>query len=658
MRADSLNIVTRNDLLLIIERLLEEQTIPASDLIKFINIANNYFILEKKEYLSLNEVMYLLNATLGSKISREKILLILNKIKNKSPNHLCDEIFFALRVLELQPGKSYPLKFLHRYNYDKKILFEKLLIINILFKNNKYNKIIVKSKKDIITICNILSKKGYSSLDNAVANTPVRSRDDVLKRVTYGLPLSQENLALLSRRELLSLGEVLAERNRMNYAKVVGRELADRLMRGEKPEDPSRETRLLRELGLLTPRIAREYLQRGFLSGEVSPSIIASSINGLPFERASELVSRTIRTLRSREELMDFLSNIDLAYLARAKVPNYLVGDERVLFQAAVFAARAMWESLNYLSSRDPGRADAAYYYSERAKRLVESIASSGSGPLNKRKILALASAAEAVIGIIENPALQGSLDSYLYRFVRLFELSELLSILRNIYNNIDNSYKSKIIEFTFKIIERYAVSSGLSTLASKSKNNAGRGRFLVRESIYNSIRFNPNPLVFLEKRRAKPIAVLVDTSGSMKKHSDWALVSASLFYRNIEVLAAFSTDYSVLKKPFNKSDFGGFLLSTRFGGRTNISRVLKDITNIVLKSKKIIVISDLAHNTGEPLEDAVADIVKRGFNPVFIVPASHDFDLSEKVKAAGARVIVASSPVKTARSLLREALK
>ncbi|MCD6300684.1 MAG: VWA domain-containing protein, partial [Staphylothermus sp.] len=184
-------------------------------------------------------------------------------------------------------------------------------------------------------------------------------------------------------------------------------------------------------------------------------------------------------------------------------------------------------------------------------------------------------------------------------------------------------------------------------------------GRIDTRRTIFNIVRYNYE-ITRVKAKKTTKISALVDISGSMTKHSLWAILSLAQIIPLVKVVVLFSENTRVVKMPKTSSrklimDFLEQLYSS-FGGYTNISKALRDVAKYVSPNEIIVVFSDLEQTVPDikPWEIVKELISKHNASIVFFVPPNHRTDIAEKMKSIGCEVIVAKSPESIGKWLKR----
>ncbi|RLG89740.1 MAG: VWA domain-containing protein, partial [Thermoprotei archaeon] len=154
-----------------------------------------------------------------------------------------------------------------------------------------------------------------------------------------------------------------------------------------------------------------------------------------------------------------------------------------------------------------------------------------------------------------------------------------------------------------------------------------------------------------IKAKRTTKISALVDISGSMTKYSLWAILSLAQIIPLVKVVVLFSEKTRIVKMPKTSSrkliiDFLEHLY-TSFGGYTNISKALREVTKYVSPNEVIVVFSDLEQTVldTDPWIIVKELMSKHNASIVFFVPPYHRIDVAEKMKSIGCEVIVARSP-------------
>ncbi|MEB3825495.1 MAG: VWA domain-containing protein [Desulfurococcales archaeon] len=180
-------------------------------------------------------------------------------------------------------------------------------------------------------------------------------------------------------------------------------------------------------------------------------------------------------------------------------------------------------------------------------------------------------------------------------------------------------------------------------------------GRIDKRLSIYRMTRLSLPLLAYRVKSRKPSVALLVDTSGSLRNYSSEVVLYSSVLKNLLDVMIVFSDRAKVFRCSGRTCDPSIILGKIDFSGNTNIVNALERAS--AFRARKIIVITDLKHNMGS-IDDLVREtrklLVKRR-RVVYLVVGEYDRRVLSSLADVEAKVVVADSYRSVIRALYRE---
>jgi len=621
-----------------------------SDLVLAGSVLRDYVILRGGS-IDLDEALYVLSNLFNIKINLLNKFFINNK---ENIENIRQEIANYLKALELRPGSKVSIRDLAKRSSRR----EKRQIKNIIaileatgVLKKRHGERRVASPSEIEMIAEKLGSQGFKDLLEAARSTAPKNRDSILLRAESRIGIDAEALKRTDEKTLLRIGRSALKKNDRKLLDAVTEELKERIRSGGKVRNPGEIAKLLEAAGVRDSHIWEGLIESGLTDRKAGSGIVRSAALNSGPEKGAEIVGKYTKLL-SPEDAVRLAASLPLEYLWKARAPRQLDARERALFEAAVNAAKALREARLYSETLDPAHADAAYYYSSKARRLLETAADSIGGSLDKRSIALASRHAQQVVSWVES--LTSSINGFvLRRALSALDYEPAIVLARNLYSKSGSEEERRIIISTLaSLLHKFAEKSGIVPLPVKRKTTARRGRMLVRETIYRSIRFSQPPTVYEEKLKSGRLALVLDTSSSMFSYAEWALLVAGAFHNNISRLIAFNHDTVIVERAPSKNSLAELLLSLEFEGRTNISSALRAASG---GPRRIVLVSDLYQTVkDEPVPTVVRDLLGRGYKLTIVVPPSYNRELSLTLESLGAKIVRATSPREAARRIAR----
>ena len=497
-----------------------------------------------------------------------------------------------------------------------------------------------------------IARMGYESLEEAARGRLPKGWDDMLLQAEARLGVDPTSLSKASSKKLLDMARAADRKGDRRLRRAIAEEIARRVSLGDRLAGEAWEAaRLLDSEGLLTPSIRKRlaYSTGDVLEG-LSPEEVAEVAESMGVERGGVFLQRAVKRM-DPSDARRLLSIVDPRLLWSLRLPRLSRAEDR-LVEAASAAARALREALRYAETGEPGRADMAVYYAEKARSLLEDAAGS-LGRINLSSVMAMIREAEAIVELVEGPGEAEVLQNVLARL----DYSTSVTLLRSLYARSTPEARRILIDAMERLLYRFAAREGAQLLPRRIRLRRPPGRIDVRRTLYSMIRGEDDPLVYVRKARANRISLALDFSGSMLEYAAWTAGIASMFPRHLRRLVFFSHTVEVYDAPIPRRLYAELLVSRSFQGYTNISAGLRAAS--IPGVSRIVAVTDLKQTVeDEGVDETVSKLASGGKKILFIVPRGHDATTRRAVERAGARVIEARSPKAAAKEILRSLLR
>jgi len=633
--------------------------VGTGQLVTAARILRSYSTLVSREYLEEAEVSLILTSTLAlgpgqaGALSEELRSLLATARLEGGARELREEIVGRLEALGLKPGaRVFKRRVLEGPRRRERIAaYLELKRIGVIKGSPDGER--VASESEITVISKRLARLGYSSIEEAARESGRGwSEDDIMLHAEARLGAGRELEAMETRR-LIGLGEAAIRKGDKNLLRLVAEEIGRRILRGERV-DGEEAYRILRRAGVLSAAHERVLVARDpSLAGSTSLSVreLSGLAESLGEERGGSIIAKALKSM-GRDEARELLSILDPSLLWDVKRHPF-TGEEALLVEAAVNAARSLREALMYAETGEPGRADMARDLANRSLEAAGRIDLS-IGRLSRSEIEGMALTALSIVDFVEGgfESVEGLVSS-----LRRLSLPSALRVLRGLYTRAGPEARRLVVRAAASLLYRLAAREGLRLLPRKALSPHPPGRLEVRHTIYRMGRLAQDPLVFRRRLRSRSLGLVLDVSGSMLEHSVWALSIAMLFNHNIERLVLFSSEPRVIEGPFTPLELAETLLSTRFAGYTDIAGALEAAATP--KPRRLVLVSDLRQTVkpGDPVGVASA-LVRRGVKMLVIAPPAHDIAARRGLEEVGVSVRIAYTPRDAAREVLRTLLR
>ena len=647
-----------------------------SEIESAIRVLRNYcslrgYIRENGTYtLPVVEFEEVLKSILAKRTHFEKIFeeTFNNFILRKSAlkYKIMKDIESHLRELKIHYGDKIPIskmKYLIR-NPNRKQAFYTLRKLGIIRKDSRRGIYEVLSRDKVRSIA--LKCIGYNFKDlNKIANyvmlkniqkcslRALKDEKDFYLDSIEDIIQNKLNLELLPTTKLLELSYYASEKNKRYISKYLTQILVHRI--SETPMevrklDENKLVSLLKEHGFLSSRILSSVLNYNpravdsLIKDHKDRDVIINSLPLIKLESQRYIVSKLFRFKLSKDKILRIISNINpraLSVLEKAKYVG-LNPNEQLLIKAAAKLAKAFEYYRRAFLEDNVGYYDMANSVLEEYGELMRqySLTSKRVGKskiektlLNKidllNTLLASASAKET---------------SALPLIVKIYGASfHTLRLLKEIYEAaIDIRTKRNLLHLASIIVQRLKTRYRSYALLSKRKKTKRKtASIVIRDSIYNVLRFEEQPIVYYTRKKDVKVVLLVDVSGSMREFAEHAILIASTFVKSISDLIVFRENVihvprSTLRNPVSLVEF---LFNLKFEGWTNIALALSEVSR--RRCRKIVVmISDLKQTVKgyDPLSEA-RKAIRGSVEFIVLTPPIHDEVFANNLKTLGAKV-------------------
>ncbi|ABN70120.1 hypothetical protein Smar_1022 [Staphylothermus marinus F1] len=202
-----------------------------------------------------------------------------------------------------------------------------------------------------------------------------------------------------------------------------------------------------------------------------------------------------------------------------------------------------------------------------------------------------------------------------------------------------------RAIRIGYEILKYTASLSG-TMLSKRKKISFIRGRMDVRKTVFNYSRFNYN-IAKRDKEKEFRVNTLIDISGSMIKHSLWAIFSLASIMPIVKNIILFSDKVFINKPPssLNRGLIVNYLeklFIEGFKGYTNISLALRTAEKLSKSNDYILLFSDLEQTVSDTKPWIIAEklINKNKVNIVIFTPPYHDVETANMMERIGCIVV------------------
>ncbi len=634
--------------------------VGTSEIIESIKIIDSYMVQMRMTNLDLSTLLFILSSTFSQGIPENVLLEEIQRSRIKSKkreyiNNLYNEIQNLMKILNIKPGQQIHKKLIFKGRKKQKTermkAYFELQKLNII--RGAQGKERVANKSEILRIIDNLLRKGYTNIEEALANhTDKISIDDALSHSDARIPLSKENLRKLNNSELLKLANAAKRKHDKELYKKIAEEVSQRLLSGSRL-DARQAFNILSSTGIMTLDHEKRLI-------ELEPSLISNNkirkeslihaLKDVDPDRGAHILSKALREM-DPEMTEKILSDIDPYLLWNVRKIRLRDTDKLDLVKAAINAGRSLREALLYAKTRELGRADSSVYYSNIALSYLKNT-NKRLGNLDRHSIISMISSARSIIKLADGDP---SGASELQFIVNILGFERSLNLLRNLYKIYKDKdrYVKDLIEWNMeRLIYRVASKEGLRLLPKFKFYTNKPGRIDLRRTVYNNIRYKDSIFVFKRKLKSNYLSLALDVSGSMAHYSAWALGVSSLFIRSLDKITLFSHNIFEFKGPFSVRDISRILLSTEFKGYTDIYRGM--ITAGKTKARRIVVVTDLYQtvNSGDPYEIFME--LSRNKKILIILPKQHNHELKKELQSLKVKIVVSDKPRDAARETLK----
>lgn len=647
------------------------EVIDAIKIIKSYCYLNGLFYEDSKTYhIGYEELKQLIKTTL---IKKDRYEQIFEKIfeetlysKESFRHKLLKDVETYLKELKLHYGDKISISKLRRRireGDDKETAFYILRKLDIIRKNGKrgifevaerkdVEKIITKHMANIKTIKNLAELANYAAMKK-LQKYPLRKikdeRDLYLNSVE-NLLVSKMKFENVSSEKLLNISNFAYSKGKKFISRSLAEIIANRILANpleakfieEKMLVDIFEKHHLFDLHLIAtilnanPKASEQLVK-------TRKEEIINIMNKLNIEAQRAIVNKLVKMRLSREELVKLLTTLNpRAFSVLEKIRNVNLSErEEMLIKAAAKLARAFEYFRKATLEDNKAYLDMAKGAIIEYNELMNKYKSI-SEPTStlERGINAKINTLNALISAVTAPT------SSIINIVHLISKSDIntLYTLKEIYEaTIDETTSRNILHIASIVAQKLRSKIKSQSLKSKrEKTKRKSSSIIIRDTIYNMLRNEENPVVYRIRKRETKITLLIDTSGSMKEFAEQALLIASAFAKNIGELIVFKETALRIPKTTLKNPMKlvNFLFTLKFEGWTNITAALNEASRRRGK-KTIVMISDLKQTVkGYDLISKAESIMKCGVRLIILTPPIYDKEAADKLKFLGARII------------------
>ena len=668
-----------NTLVLEISQHMREQGVPIgiSEIIDAIMITKNYIIL-RNENISEDELREILRSVFVKRDEFNEVFeqawrkTIADRYSNKIIEEMQKQVERSLNYIGLRYNQRFRnleniLSNIHRKRRQRaKEIIALLSQLGFIRRSRKGYYVV--NKNEAKNIVNNMVREGYRNLreayNNIVVNDLQKANSNYIRknplRYMY-IDLDEKNLEKIETSKLLELGIQAYKNQQFSIAKRIANTLmrrADLLEKIDKrglayiKDMTPYPNNLLYQIVLSNPRLAEILLREKQYSRELLRKI-AYNLGAMDPEKAEKILSIAIKQkgYELKDEITSMLENIPLQYLpfiprSFARSLKGSIGRELEYTLYLKEAYRSLLKAVELGSEA----------YLEYAESLISKADSLKKkyGIRDKRYLRRHEKTLHNLYNIVKNLIEQTSDMSTLEDVLKSTSFDASWHILSSIYNNIENKeIKRRILGIALRLWYRETRLTRTKIVRGKDRGKFPRGTMNVRLTISNIIRFQSNPLVYNIPKRIKITQLAVDISGSMRKYSLWALLTASAFSKYIYRIILFSDKTYVIEKK-HTSKLIDILLGSEFKGLTNITQALRTATKDS-KVKRLIILSDLKQTIRD--EDPVEFILRlyrRGWRIAVIMPPDNNNKAYIKLVENSIPTFIITKPEKAVRTLYK----
>lgn len=627
------------------------------------------YIKKKEQYVvPFNDFKEVLKAVLAKRVNYENVFeeTLNNFILKKTPLKckIVRDIEFNLKGLRLRYGDRIPIAKVKALITDpnKKQAFYTLWKLGVIRKDSRKGVFEIVKKEKINSIVSKCVEYNFKDLNKAAnfimlkniqkcSLRRIKDEKDFYLDSIEDIIRNRLSIEDLSSVKILELSLYAFEKKRKNVSKFLAKTLAHRILKTPlevKSLDPSKLIKVLKEHDLLDPQIITSILNYNPKAvNELIKDYRSTLLETLPsikLESQKLVISKLFKFSLSKNEIHKIISNINpraLSSLEKIKYSN-LNASERILIKAASKLARAFEYYRKAFLENNEGYYDMADSVLEEYHSLMKQYSST----IPARKMSELEKALIEKIDVLNTllASITSRTLSNLPYILKIYGASfQTLHLLKEVYEAaVDDKAKKNVLHAASMVVQRLKTKYRSYIITTKRKKTKRKtASMVIRDSIYNVLRFEEKPIVYQERKKEVKVVLLVDVSGSMREFAEHAILIASTFTRSISDLIVFreyvlKVSNRILKNPILLVEF---LFNLKFGGWTNIALALSEVSR--RKGKKVVVmISDLKQTVKgyNPLNEAKYAI-KGSIEFIVLTPPLHDEVFANELKTLGAKV-------------------
>ncbi|RLG75931.1 MAG: hypothetical protein DRO23_02605 [Thermoprotei archaeon] len=627
------------------------------------------YIKEKEQYMvPFNDFKEVLKAVLAKRVNYESVFEeVLNNFVLKKASlryKIVRDIEFNLKELRLHYGDRIPVakvKVLVK-NPSKKQAFYTLWKLGVIKKDSRKGVFEIARKEKINSIVSKCVEHNLKDLNKAANYIMLKNIQKCsLRRIKDEKDFYLDSIEDIIRNKLsiedlpntkiLELSLYAFEKKRRNVSKFLAKILAHRILKAPsevKTLDSSKLIKVLKEHDLLDSQIIASILN--YNPKAVNELIkdyrntLLETLSSIRLESQRLVISKLFKSPLSKNEIHKIISTANpraLSSLEKIKYNN-LNASEQILIKAASKLAKAFEYYRKAFLENNKGYYDMANSVLEEYHNLMKQYSST----IPVHKMSELEKIVTEKIDVLNAllASVSSGMSSNLPYILKIYGAGfQTLHLLKEVYEAaVDDEVKKNILHAASMVVQRLKTKyRSCITTAKRKKTKRKTANMVIRDSIYNVLRFEEKPIVYQERKKEVKVILLVDVSGSMREFAEHAILIASTFTKSISDLIVFreyvvKVPNRILKNPILLVEF---LFNLKFGGWTNIALALSEASR--RKGRKVVVmISDLKQTVKgyNPLDEAKY-AVKGSIEFIVLTPPLHDEAFANELKTLGAKV-------------------
>ncbi len=228
--------------------------------------------------------------------------------------------------------------------------------------------------------------------------------------------------------------------------------------------------------------------------------------------------------------------------------------------------------------------------------------------------------------------------------------LSTRIWELRSSGLSLDRNELLRAISLGYEILKYTANYTMFSDIHSRRIKSVVRGRVDIRKTLFNYVRYD-YMLARRDWERRIRINALIDVSGSMIRHSVWAILSLAAIMPLVKNIVLFSDKVFIYRPPKTLSrgliiNYLEKIFTEGFRGYTNISLALRSLESIAKYNDYVFLFSDLEQtvNDESPWITASKLISKTNIKLVVFVPPYYNVETADRIRNIGGVIVEANN--------------